>query len=140
MYTLSDIYKQAVDDETLNIQRNGSVSMINLGVKIQKFPSKTEILNCAKNGDYFQELSLEEYKIFFTKGWVVGCVTIAINNCIRKLKMIQKSMKEEVNTRKNDKYIKNLKTKREFVMNRYSYYSQKLIKLNKYEKIKNGKY
>ena len=36
--------------------------------------------------------------------------------------------------------IKNLKTKREFVMNKYSYYSQKLIKLNKNDKIKNSKY
>jgi hypothetical protein len=46
-----------------------------------------------------------------------------------------KNMQEEVNTRKNDKYIKNLKTKREFVMNRYSYHTKKLIKLNN----KNGK-
>ena len=54
--------------------------------------------------------------------------------------MIKNKMQEEVNSRKNDKFIKNLKTKREFVMNKYSYYSQKLIKLNKNEKTKNSKY
>ena len=55
--------------------------------------------------------------------------------------MIQQNMQEEVNTRKNDKYIKNLKTKREFVMNKYSFYTQKLIKLNnKNDKIKDSKY
>ena len=41
---------------------------------------------------------------------------------------------------RDNKFIKNLKTKREFVMNKYSYYSQKLIKLNKNDKIKNSKY
>ena len=48
----------------------------------------------------------------------------------------QQKMQEEVNSRKNDKFIKNLKTKREFVMKRYSYYTQKLIKLKNHDKIK----
>tara|TARA_R100000935_G_C2825153_1_gene161853 strand:- start:513 stop:944 length:432 start_codon:yes stop_codon:yes gene_type:complete len=141
MYSIEDIYSQALEDETLYSERDNNVSMINMGVKIQRFPSKTEILNCSKNGDYFQELTNKEYGTFFKYGWVVGCLKIAIDNCVRKLKMIQKNMQEEVNTRKNDKYIKNLKTKREFVMNKYSYHTQKLIKLNqKNEKAKNSKY
>jgi|TARA_R110000737_G_scaffold24285_1_gene42935 hypothetical protein len=135
MYSIEDIYRQALQDDTLYMERNNNVSMINMGIKIQKFPSKTEILNCSRNGDYFQELTPDEYNTFFTYGWVVGCVKMAVNNCIRKLSMIQKSMQKEVNTRRNDKYIKNLKTKREFVMNRYSYHTKKLIKLNN----KNGK-
>ena len=57
MYNIKDIFKQASDDDTLHIERNGNVSMVNLGVKIQKFASKTEILNCSRNGDYFQELN-----------------------------------------------------------------------------------
>ena len=62
-------------------------------------------------------------------------------NSIRKLKMIEQKMKEEVNSRKNDKFIKNLKTKREFVMNKYSYYTKKLTNyINKNGKIKNNKY
>ena len=67
-----------------------------------------------------------------------GCVILAISNCVRKLKMIQQKMQEEVNSRKNDKFIKNLKTKREFVMKRYSYYTQKLIKLKNHDKIKDS--
>jgi|TARA_R110000744_G_C19341190_1_gene559453 hypothetical protein len=139
MYNLQDIFNQALQDDTLYMERNNNVSMINLGVKIQKFPSKTEILNCSKNGDYFQELSEEEYITFFLHGWIAGCLMIAINNCVSKLDMIKNKMKEEVNTRKNDKYIKNLKTKREFVMKKYTYHNQKLIKLNnKNGKIKNS--
>ena len=39
-------------------------------------------------------------------------------------------MKTEVNTRKNDKFIKNLKTKRDIIMKQYSYHTNKLTKLN----------
>jgi hypothetical protein len=140
MYNINDIYNQASNDESMRIERNFNVSYINVGVKISKYPSKTEILNCSKNGDYFQEITSNEYKMFYTHGWYVGCIILAISNCVRKLNMIKVKMQEEVNQRKNDKFIKNLKTKREFVMNKYSYYSQKLIKLNKNEKIKNSKH
>ena len=57
-----------------------------------------------------------------------------INNCLRKLQLIEDKMRLEVNTRKNDKFIKNLKTKREYILLRYSYYTKKLIKYN----IENG--
>tara|TARA_R100000935_G_scaffold7730_1_gene16334 strand:+ start:454 stop:882 length:429 start_codon:yes stop_codon:yes gene_type:complete len=140
MYSLDQLYSQAMDGQAMRLMRNNNVSYINVGIKISKFPSKTEILNCSKNGDYFQELTNEEYQMFYNKGWYEGCIILAISNCIRKLKMIKKKMQEEVNTRKNDKYIKNLKTKREFVMNKYSYYTQKLIKLNNHDKIKISKY
>ena len=140
MYTLEDIYNQASKDSSMKIERNNNVSYINVGVKISKYPSKTEILNCSKNGDYFQEITSDEYNMFYNRGWYEGCIILAISNCVRKLKMIKVKMQEEVNQRKNDKFIKNLKTKREFVMNKYSYYSQKLIKLNKNDKIKNSKY
>jgi len=54
-----------------------------------------------------------------------------INNCLHKLQLIEDKMRLEVNTRKNDKFIKNLKTKREYILQRYSYYTKKLIKYNK---------
>ena len=92
-------------------------------------------MNCSKNGDYFQELTENEYKLFYKNGWKVGCLLMGINNNKRKLQIIEQKMKEEVNSRKNDKFIKNLKTKREFVMNKYSFFTQKLTKLNN----KNGK-
>ena len=138
MYNISDIYKQAKSDDAMKIVRHDNISYINVGVKISKFPSKTEILNCSRNGDYFQEISTDEYNMFYSNGWEAGWVILAISNCVRKLKMIQQKMQEEVNSRKNDKFIKNLKTKREFVMKRYSYYTQKLIKLKNHDKIKDS--
>ena len=140
MYSIGQLYSQAAQDNSMRIERNENVSYINVGVKISKYPSKTEILNCSKNGDYFQEITSDEYRMFYNRGWYEGCIILAIANCTRKLNMIKVKMQEEVNQRKNDKFIKNLKTKREFVMNRYSYYSQKLIKLNQNEKTNNSKY
>lgn len=130
MYSKKDIFNQALKDDTIYYHRNGGISMINLGVKINKFPSKLEILNCSKNGDYYQELTDEEYKIFYTNGWEKGCRLLALNNCKRKVDLIKNKMKTEVNTRKNDKFIKNLKTKRDLIMKKYAYHTNKLIKLN----------
>jgi len=130
MYSKEDIFNQALHDHTIYYERNGGVSMINIGVKISKFPSKLEILNCSKNGDYYQELTDKEYDIFYMNGWQKGCRLLALENCKRKVNIIQDKMKTEVNTRKNDKFIKNLKNKREIIMKKYAYHTNKLINLN----------
>ena len=138
MFSLSDLYKQAVKTQPIHIIKEYGESVIDSGFKIQVFASKIEILNCSKNGDYFQEITPEEYKLFQEHGWEKACIFMGINNNKRKLLLIEQKMKEEVNSRKNDKFIKNLKTKREFVMKRYSYYTQKLIKLKNHDKIKDS--
>jgi len=127
MYSKDDIFNQALQDQTIQYKRNGGMSMINVGVKISKYPSKLEILNCSKNGDYYQELTDNEYNIFYENGWEKGCRLLALENCKRKLNIIQDKMKTEVNTRKNDKFIKNLKNKREIIMKKYAYHTNKLI-------------
>tara|TARA_R100000742_G_C4200724_1_gene29914 strand:+ start:44 stop:436 length:393 start_codon:yes stop_codon:yes gene_type:complete len=130
MYSLDQLFNQALQDNPIHIKKEMGDSVINNGFKMQKFQSKIEILNCSRNGDYFQELNKNEYDMFLSNGWIKGCVIMNINNCLHKLKLIEDKMRVEVNSRKNDKFIKNLKTKREYVMNRYSYYTKKLIKLN----------
>ena len=130
MYTLDQLYNQALKTDPLVFEKNLGTSVINYGFKLSKYESKTEILNCSRNGDYFQELSQNEYNIFKNNGWEKGCIIMNISNCKHKLKLIEDKMRLEVNTRKNDKFIKNLKTKREYVLQRYSYYTKKLIKYN----------
>ncbi len=140
MYSLDQLFVQAQINNPIIITKNFGTSVINNGFKLQKFESKTEILNCSRNGDYFKEISTNEYDLFKKVGWEKGCIVMNINNSIHKLKLIEDKMRLEVNTRKNDKFIKNLKTKREYIMKRYSYYTKKLIKYNKYEQIKNHKH
>ena len=138
MYSLDQLFNQALQDNPIHIKKELGDSVINNGFKMQKFQSKIEILNCSRNGDYFQELNKNEYEMFLSNGWIKGCVIMNINNCLHKLKLIESKMRVEVNSRKNDKFIKNLKTKREYIMNRYSYYTQKLIKLKNHDKIKDS--
>ena len=107
-------------------------SVIANGIKIQKFPDRIEILNMGKGGDYFKECSLEEYDYFYDYGWVIGCFKVRINNCLHKLKIIEENIKTEVNTRKNDKHIQNLKSRRESILNKYT------INVNKLNQIKSN--
>ena len=127
MYSIEEVYQQALEDsEGYNSLNKG---VINYGVKIQQFPSKTEILNCSRNGDYFQECNVEEYELFFIHGWKKGGLRLSMMNCKRKLDMIEDNIRNEVNTRKNDKHIQKLKITRENLLIKYSKRKQQLNKI-----------
>lgn len=135
MYSIEDIYLQAKNDlGAIKISMLNGDSVVNNGVKIQKFPSKTELLNCGRSGDYFQEFNKEEYNVFFKYGWKEGGIRLSMMNCKRKLDLIEDKIRNEVNTRKNDKHIQRLKTSRENLLIKYS---NRNIKLNKIKS--NGK-
>ena len=131
MYSLEDIFNQSKED--IHSMKPTINSAINNGVKIQKFPSKIEILNCGRSGDFFQECSVEEYDLFYKYGWVEGGVRMSMMNYKRKLNLIESKIRDEVNTRKNDKHIKKLKTSRESLLVKYS---NRIKQLNR---ITNGK-
>jgi len=126
MYNIENIYSQALEDQSAYITSSNSI--INNGVKIQRFQSKTEILNCSKNGDYFQECNNEEYQLFFIYGWHIGGLRLSMMNYKRKLDLIEFKIRSEVNTRKNDKHIKKLKVSRENLLIKYS---KRITQLNK---------
>jgi len=120
-YSDPEILRQALEDHKCitNIMPKG-VAVIGRGVKIQKFKDKIEILNMGKGGDYFKECNAEEYYFFYLHGWKKGCMLVSSNNCLDKLKIIEGRIKTELNTRKNDKHIQNLKNRREVLLNKYS--------------------
>ncbi len=130
MHNKEEIFLQALKDtNAIHEQKPLGYSVINYGVKIQKFPSKIEILNCSKSGDYFQECSDDEYEMFFIHGWRKGGLRLSMMNCKRKLDLIEERIKKEVNTRKNDKHIQKLKTSRENLLIKYSKRNKQLNKL-----------
>tara|TARA_R100001463_G_scaffold42546_10_gene89123 strand:+ start:16 stop:411 length:396 start_codon:yes stop_codon:yes gene_type:complete len=121
IYTLDQVMEQALDDSAgVKSTMPQGVSVISNGIKIQRFPSKTEILNCSRGGHYYQEILPNEYDYFIENGWKKGKVQMAINNCLFKLDLIERRMKVEMNTRKNDKHIQNLKTRRENLLKKYA--------------------
>ena len=127
MYSIEEIYHQAEQDiNSIKVSKTNGNSILNYGVKIQKFPTKTEILNCSRSGDYFKECNNEEYDLFFKYGWREGGIRLSMMNCKRKLNLIEERIRAEVNTRKNDKHIQKLKTTRENLLLKYSKRKQQL--------------
>ena len=131
MHNLEDIFTQAeADTSGIQITMLNGKSIVNYGVKIQKFPSKIEILNCGRSGDYFNECNEDEYKLFFKYGWREGALRLSLSNYKRKLDMIEEKIRTEVKTRKNDKHIQRLKKSREKLLIKYSNRNRKLNLLN----------
>ena len=121
------IFEEALKDrKAIETKTKKMHSVIANGIKIQKFSDRIEILNMGKGGDYFKECTLEEYDYFYDEGWEVGCYKVKINNCLHKLKIIEENIKTEVNTRKNDKHIQNLKNRRENILQKYTSNKNKL--------------
>ena len=120
MFTRANIMKQALEDpKSIKSILPKGVSVIGRGVKIQQF-DKVQILNMGKGGDYFKECTPEEYEFFLSSGWKKGCMQVSMGNCLHKLNIIENKIKTELNTRKNDKHIQNLKTRRENLLNKYT--------------------
>ena len=121
MFKRKDIMNQAWGDpkSIKNVLPKG-VSVIGRGVKIQQFDDGIQILNMGKGGDYFKECSDEEYDFFYKDGWRKGCTQVSMSNCLHKLSIIESRIKTELNTRKNDKHIQNLKNRRETLLNKYT--------------------
>ena len=130
MFKRNDIMTQALEDpkSIKNVLPKG-VSVIGRGVKIQQFDDGIQILNMGKGGDYFKECSNEEYDFFYRDGWRKGCTQVSMSNCLHKLSIIESRIKTELNTRKNDKHIQNLKNRRESLLNKYTNLKSELNKL-----------
>ena len=67
-----------------------------------------------------------------------------LNNYNFKLKLIQEKIKQEVNTRKNDKHIQNLKNRREKILQKYTErkikFNNKLNQIKHEQKVENYQY
>jgi hypothetical protein len=131
LYNLKEIMQQALEDQkSIKTILLKGISVIGHGVKLQKFSDKIEILNMGKGGDYFKECNEIEYQFFLDNGWKAGSIKLSMSNCVHKLGIIEERIKKELNTRKNDKHIQNLKTRRENLLNKYAQLKQKLNQIN----------
>tara|TARA_R100001509_G_scaffold40743_1_gene21836 strand:+ start:1082 stop:1480 length:399 start_codon:yes stop_codon:yes gene_type:complete len=129
MYKLNDIFNQANTDEvSINIDGVGYEARLRQGIKITKENNTFQIFNTTI-GVFYQEISEEQYQTFYEYGWVIGVHKLALINYKRKLKVVEDKMRNEVNTRKNDKHIKTLKKARLSLIESYRGASNKLNKL-----------
>ncbi len=129
MYKLTDIFNQANTDEvSINIDGVGYEARLRQGIKITKEDNTFHIFNTTI-GVFYQEISEEQYQTFYEYGWVIGVHKLALINYKRKLRVVENKMRNEVNTRKNDKHIKTLKKARLTLIESYRRASNKLNKL-----------
>ena len=110
MYKLTDIFNQADTDEvSIHIDGLGYEARLRQGIKITREGQDVQILNTTRGGLFYDEITSEEYQTFLESGWVIGVYRLTLVNYRKRLELIEKKMKQEVNTRKNDKHIKSMK-------------------------------
>ena len=96
-----------------------SESYIYKGVKIERDESGIRIMNTKFNGDYYAEVSKEEYAIFERNGWRVGCYMVATSNNRKALNNISAKIEQEIKTMKNLKRYNMLVKYRDTVIQRF---------------------
>jgi hypothetical protein len=117
---MEQVFKQAsLDGLSTRLTTPVSESYIYKGIKIIKDEDGIRVLNTKFNGDYYQEVTKEEYAIFEKNGWRTGCYLVATSNNRKALNIISEKIQEEIKTMKNLKRYNMLVRYREVVINRF---------------------
>jgi hypothetical protein len=125
MYNLHEVFSQALKDKgSVCMSVKGGTAIINNGCKIQQMGDCIQILDMGS--EYYKEFTDDQYQIMLENGWKDGCYLLTIENCKAKLDLIEQSIREEVNSRKNDKHIRHLKARRENILKRFTKIKSKL--------------
>jgi|TARA_A100001201_G_scaffold135133_1_gene123188 hypothetical protein len=132
MYSLDEVFSQSLEDNnSACLDAKGYQARISCGIKIVKDDHTKEviILNTTLGGDFYKEITKEQYKLFTSEGWLKGLHTLALNNFKTKLDKVESKIKVEVNSNNNLKHIQRLKEARERILIRYNKVSNKLKSL-----------
>lgn len=117
---MEQVFKQASQDGlSTRLTTPTSEAYIYKGVKIIKDEDGVRVLNTKFNGDYYHEVTKDEYAIFEKNGWRVGCYIVATSNNRKALNMISEKIQEEIKTMKNLKRYNMLVKYRDTVINRF---------------------
>lgn len=129
MRNLEDVFKEALDDDYAGILDDHYVeSRIVFGIKISRDREcgDIEILNTSKGGDYYEEISNDEYKVFLGKGWRRGVYVVSLSNYRRKLDAIEFKINNAIQRSATKKEIDNWQDRRKTVMKQYTKITNKL--------------
>ena len=130
---LKDVFEQASRDFN-STEANGDryKGYLSYGIKIvsDDRTKQVYIYNTAANGDFYDEITEEQYELFLNKGWKCGVYTISLSNYRRKLDVIQSKMRDIVNNPRSEKQMQKLREQRDMIMDRYNQLAVKLNQLN----------
>ena len=102
------------------------------GIKIiqDKATGLISIYNTTTGGDYYTELTENEYKVFLENGWRYGVYVLSLSNYRRKLTIVNKRIQTEIGKRRtNIKNLESLQKSKTRILNRYSTFTKKLNKI-----------
>ncbi len=116
-----EIFNQAYNDRLgVRVTTKDSVSVIYRGVKVENKDNNVRVLNMALNGDFYMEITDEQYKIFFEHGFRRGVYEVCMENYKRTLETLSQDIRKEVSKRNNVKHYDALKEYRNTIMNKIS--------------------
>jgi hypothetical protein len=99
------------------------------GVKIlqDKVTEQIRIYNTTKGGDYYAEITENEYEEFYKNGWRIGVYVLSLSNYRRKLTIVNDRIQAEISKKRtNKKTLSSLQASKKRILNNYSKFSKKL--------------
>lgn len=129
MYSLGDLYIQAEDDYISKpLNDNNSTSFICYGFRIVKQNDSwdVKILNISNGGDFYSEVSYDEYLTFKLLGWKKGIYKLYMVNCKVKLSKLEVRIQDSIVNNESVKYLRKLKASREQIIKNFNKVKNKL--------------
>lgn len=130
MYNLLELFCQAKDDyHSKTLRDKKTISYMCHGFKITK-EIKSEvifIMDMSKRGDFYQEVSQDEYDIFFKLGWKKAIYVLYLSNCRIKLSRLEARIQNALVNNGSVRTIRKLKESREQILHNFN---KVKIKLN----------
>ena len=90
-YSLIDIFNQAKEDEfSAVLDGDDFEARILSGIRIEqeRATQNTIIHNTTIGGDFYREITPEQYEMFYDKGWKIGVYVLSLSNYRRKLEKL----------------------------------------------------
>lgn len=130
-YYLDEIYQQAMQDHgTISLNGNGYDSLLFMGIRIVKQKEeKYTIEDMQKGGNYYEEVSPQEYELFKTDGWRKSIFKIALKKYKSKVDKINESIQNNANSKKTQRSLDLYQVEKTRLLNKYYTITQKLQKL-----------
>ena len=113
------IFDEAYDDIlSVRLTTPSSISLIYRGVKVENVDGNIRVLNTHRGGDFYREVTPEQYNIFFEKGFRNGVYEVCLDNYKRALDMLSVKIRNEVSKWNNVKHYESLKEYRNTIMSK----------------------
>jgi hypothetical protein len=109
-------------------------SYIYKGIKIMKCDGLYRIFNTKMKGDFYQEITEDQYEMFEAYGFEYGVYNVMTDNLQNSLQRITNKIQLEINIRNNARHFNALKEMRSKVLQKFLY-----AKNHKEKLINNGK-